>query len=392
MILFGVEILSFSCNRYVIVDTIITLVVVAVCVPVFVMVPPSRVYTGILLGLAVVFFLKLWRFLPSHRRWVERQARKKAEELVSEWCASRPPAQLPGTPTANTGVVEMSAVTTPAVTVMGVDGVLPLPQYGYPGRCPYYGPTPTSPYACPPVVAQPPPQLLHPPSHHLPLPPPLMTNSWRGTGEDDVWRQTPPAESPFRPSPLRSARSASPALSPPRWQSPPRPSSPAAMRGDDAQGRRVAAEESVWRSRESPSPTRHRHCSSRARMRGDVPHPTPLLPRSRPSWEPSCVPPTHSLPASYGPPAASARSASRHQHDHYLVSPTRSIAGGVQRQRSRHRGRRRHSSHRSQRSSASSYSVASSDMSGEPTVTSRGVHYSRRSRYSVAPPSARFHR
>ncbi|KAG5501309.1 hypothetical protein JIQ42_06310 [Leishmania sp. Namibia] len=94
MQLLGVELWCCRCNRYLIIDTIIFAVVVTVCVPFFISVSAARVYAGILLGVAVIFICRLWRFLPSHKRWVERQAGKMAAKLVTRRCIVRPPIQL----------------------------------------------------------------------------------------------------------------------------------------------------------------------------------------------------------------------------------------------------------------------------------------------------------
>ncbi|KAG5478962.1 hypothetical protein CUR178_05543 [Leishmania enriettii] len=94
MRLLGVQLWCCRCSRYLIIDTIIFAVVVTVCVPVFITVSAARVYTGILLGVAVIFICRLWRFLPSHKRWVERQAGKMAAKLVTRRCTLQPPIQL----------------------------------------------------------------------------------------------------------------------------------------------------------------------------------------------------------------------------------------------------------------------------------------------------------
>ncbi|KAG5478739.1 hypothetical protein LSCM1_06143 [Leishmania martiniquensis] len=94
MQLWGVELWCCHCNRYLVIDIVIFAVIVTVCVPLFIAFSAARVYTGILLGAAVIFLCRLWRLLPSHKRWVEQQACKMAAKLVSERRAVLPPNQL----------------------------------------------------------------------------------------------------------------------------------------------------------------------------------------------------------------------------------------------------------------------------------------------------------
>ncbi|TPP51276.1 putative integral membrane protein [Leishmania donovani] len=113
MHLLGVELWCCRCNRYLIIDTIISVVVAAVCVPVFITVSAARAYTGILLGAAVIVLCRLWRFLPSHKRWVDQQACKMAAKLVAERRIVRPPTQLPWLPPEDPSNGRKDAVASP---------------------------------------------------------------------------------------------------------------------------------------------------------------------------------------------------------------------------------------------------------------------------------------
>nr|CAJ2473852.1 unnamed protein product [Leishmania braziliensis] len=134
----GVELWCCRCNRYIIIDTIIVAVVVMVCVPVFITVSAARVYTGILLGVAVIILGRLWRFLPSHKRWVERQACKMAVKLVAENRTVRPPTQLPWLPPADPSANGSGAVVVPFYYPCAAPSSSPF--------CRYYRSTPVPSY------------------------------------------------------------------------------------------------------------------------------------------------------------------------------------------------------------------------------------------------------
>lgn len=207
------------------------------------------------------------------------------------------------------------------------------------------------------------------------------------------WRLPSPAESPFRTSPSRRLRSAS--LPSPSARATPRDAQRAFMTvGEPAAGPREP------RSSRAASSPAHCHHPSRspppARDAGHHCDPAALLPlRSRSSREPSYVLPAHSLPASYGPPAASARSGShpqqQQQHRHHRShSPTLSVFDDARWEHSRNGShRRRHRSRSSRhrappRSSASSYSVPSSASSLDHVNFDRDVRYAVRSHFSSA--------
>ncbi|KAG5504456.1 hypothetical protein JKF63_04908 [Porcisia hertigi] len=95
MHIFGVELWCCRCSGYLIIDTVIFVVVVMVCVPLFILFKELRAYTAVLLIVAIVFICRLWRFLPSHKRWVEQQACIMAAKLMERGCVVRPPAQEP---------------------------------------------------------------------------------------------------------------------------------------------------------------------------------------------------------------------------------------------------------------------------------------------------------
>lgn len=171
MHLLGVELWCCRCNRYFIIDTIIVVVVVAVCVPVFITVSAARVYTGILLGAAVIVLCRLWRFLPSHKRWVEQQASKMAAKLVAERRIMRPSTQLPWLPPEDPSTGRKDAVASPVyypcaapsstlfcsyccgAPVSGYGVPLPTPPFTGGGHLPYGG------YTMPPPTPPPPPPL-----------------------------------------------------------------------------------------------------------------------------------------------------------------------------------------------------------------------------------------
>jgi hypothetical protein len=379
MSLCGVEYSPFSCDRYFAVDGVVAGVVVAACLPVFITVPASRVYTGILMGLALVFILKLWRLLPSHRRWVERHAERRAERLVSQWRTAPPTTTrqvIYNTPTALTGIAEVSATsTTPNTTARmhaavgdGAGGVAP---YGYYSRSPYCSPLPGTPRGSvmgPPLrrslsLSLPPTAAATPVS----VPPLLLPSSQLlckgqemaelGGGRAPQQQQQEQARSPWQ-SPLptvseASQRSFSPRLgvpSSPRSASspylllppPPPPLQLAASShiaevpwslDSDAAESCTAVKDNVWclhtsRSVSAHSPPPHRLCSPSARarrMEGKV-----MVRRSRSPPGPTHVFSEASLPASYRPVAAAsgARSGAadwplqrlpashRHQHRH----------------------------------------------------------------------------
>ncbi|KAK7196033.1 hypothetical protein NESM_000536900 [Novymonas esmeraldas] len=129
MQLLGVELWCCHVNRYLIIDAIIAAVVVVVCVPIFIAVSAARVYTGVLLGVDVIFFCKLWRFLPSHQRWAARQAGAMADKLVAERRLTRPPAQQPWAPPADASTSDSGG------------GALRSPLYS-----PYMYPTASTPF------------------------------------------------------------------------------------------------------------------------------------------------------------------------------------------------------------------------------------------------------
>ncbi|KPI85319.1 hypothetical protein ABL78_5631 [Leptomonas seymouri] len=352
MTVFDVEALPFSCNRYFLIDMLITLVVVAVCLPVFITVYASRVYTGILLGLAVIFFLKLWRFLPSHRDWVERQARKKAELLVAEWRMVRPPTQVLYTPTSMRGIVEMptmdtvptagATINTSSATMIN-DG---LPPYCY-YNCPPYG-NPSS--AAPREAVVPPASPLPPPAAASPTSLSSIQPDERGQQSEAWGRQqqvqrrqqqqlqipsprypplpailgVPAAESQRSVSPRRSYLSSPRRSLPPHLSLPPAAASAPAAQGfrEDVQGRYMPVEDSIWCShtpRSAPAtPPRplssvhhlRRTPASRARRSTD----SALMLRSRSPQELPYALLEHSLPASSWP-AAAAQGGSQYLRD-----------------------------------------------------------------------------
>ncbi|KPA83858.1 hypothetical protein ABB37_02053 [Leptomonas pyrrhocoris] len=346
MFVCGVEFSPFSRSRYCVIDCFITFVVAAVCLPVFVMVAASRVYTGVLLGLAAVFFCKLWRFLPSHRRWVEHQARKRAECLVAEWRTMRPSAQGSYTPTAVTGMVEMSAVnptpmsstalnTNPAA--MSGSGLPPYYYYGRSPNCsPYPGtpcgplmlplPPPPAPPATAPVVSLPPVQPEHGQDQNgvwgrqqqflveLQQPQPLPRSPWCPylPAITDV-QAVEPQRLSYPPSPRRSPSPYLPLPFPP-----PPPAGAARSCSDETERRCTAVEDSVRCSHPSrsasaatplPSPSKDSRRSTPA-AQARRPTDDSVVRRWRSPQEAPFAFSEHSLPA-VSRPVAGARGGSR---------------------------------------------------------------------------------
>ncbi|AYU79036.1 hypothetical protein LdCL_230022400 [Leishmania donovani] len=171
MHLLGVELWCCRCNRYLIIDTIISVVVAAVCVPVFITVSAARAYTGILLGAAVIVLCRLWRFLPSHKRWVDQQACKMAAKLVAERRIVRPPTQLPWLPPEDPSTGRKDAVASPLYYPCATPSSAPSCNYycgapvsGYdvpslPSPFTDGGPLPYRGYTVPPPTPPPPPPL-----------------------------------------------------------------------------------------------------------------------------------------------------------------------------------------------------------------------------------------
>lgn len=171
MHLLGLELWCCRCNRYLIIDTIISVVVVCVCVPVFIIVSAARVYTGILLGVAVIALCRLWRFLPSHKRWVEQQACKMAAKLVAERRIVRPPTQLPWLPPEDPSTGRKDAVASPVYYPCAAPSSTPFCSYccgapvsGYdvpslPSPFTDSGHLPCRGYTVPPPTPPPPPPL-----------------------------------------------------------------------------------------------------------------------------------------------------------------------------------------------------------------------------------------
>ncbi|KAL7698007.1 hypothetical protein NQL31_003342 [Lotmaria passim] len=452
MFIFGVEYSPFSCDRYTAIDGIITLVVVAVCLPVFITIYASRIYTGILLGLAVVFFFKLWRFLPSYQRWMERKAQRKAERLVAEWRMARPSTQVLHTPTAMTGIVEMSSMNAAPMTSMPVTQapIATTMNSGGVGMPPCCSPVPGTPMcgslspSLPPLPFFSPCTVPVPPS---PLPPALYTHCV--TGSSDWNRQlqqqqhqhqqqpSQPAWSPMLLSPppipnepvAESQRSFTPQLSPPSTPGrplpphlllspPPQPSQSLHLSefkgliyGEDAQGRCIPVEDSVWCGSRSASAA---SIAPSRQQQQQQPYLRPTSDRARRSADGSMVlhapfsqvPPyplsEHSMPASYRPattdgsryprsnsPFSSVqRSASQrrqhgrprshhHHHRHGLQrsQPSQQLHGTRRYSRSRTRSRTRSRSDASQRSTVSSLSVESNRSSGSRSPVSEDRHY-----------------